>query len=186
MAITDDFITNLTQLGFFEFLLPWLFTFAIVYGLLMKANLFDKVNAKVSGVLALVIAFFITPFAGPWLTNFFAVTGLGITAANDWDNNNPNTGEANIDADIALLDAAKVQIQNYINSFTFDTNVLNIHENFLTNLAETFQEGSDKFLLADLNEEASKLLALQTREQLILSSLSVTRESENIILSLFR
>ena len=56
---------------FYGFLLPWIFTFAIVYGLLMKLNLFEKVNAKVSIALAFVIAFFVTGAAGPQLAAFF-------------------------------------------------------------------------------------------------------------------
>jgi hypothetical protein len=56
---------------FYVFLLPWLFTFAIVYGLLIKLNIFDKVNAKVSIALAFVIAFFVTGAAGPQLAAFF-------------------------------------------------------------------------------------------------------------------
>jgi hypothetical protein len=80
MTVVDDFLNNLTALGFFEFLLPWLFTFAVVYGLLMKASLFGSdVNKKVSGVVALVLAFFIAPAAGPQLTAFFTSLGTGIT-----------------------------------------------------------------------------------------------------------
>jgi len=58
--------------NFINFLLPWIFTFAIVYGLLMKANIFgDKVNAKVSVALAFVIAFFVTAVGGPQIGALF-------------------------------------------------------------------------------------------------------------------
>lgn len=57
---------------FYGFLLPWLFTFAIVYGLLMKLGIFgEKVNTKISVALAFVIAFFVTGAAGPQLAAFF-------------------------------------------------------------------------------------------------------------------
>ena len=60
---------------FYGFLLPWLFTFAIVYGLLMKLHLFGKegtsINSKVSIALSFVIAFFVTGAAGPQLAAFF-------------------------------------------------------------------------------------------------------------------
>ena len=58
---------------FYGFLLPWLFTFAIVYGLLMKAKVFgdggksDKINLA----LSFVLAFFVTGAAGPQLAAFF-------------------------------------------------------------------------------------------------------------------
>ena len=62
-------VSNLNQLGFFGFLLPWIFMFAISYGLLMKAKFFE--NQKITGVLSLVIAFFVIGFGGPWLAGFF-------------------------------------------------------------------------------------------------------------------
>ncbi len=69
--IITQFFQNLNELGFYNFLLPWLFTFAIVYGLLIKANLFGDANKKVSGALAFVIAFFVTGLAGPAMAAFF-------------------------------------------------------------------------------------------------------------------
>src|SRR3989344_1211307 len=62
-------IGNLNAMGFFGFILPWVFTFVIMYGLLMKGKFFD--NPKITGVLSLVIAFFLIGFGGPWLASFF-------------------------------------------------------------------------------------------------------------------
>ncbi|MBI2578694.1 MAG: hypothetical protein HYW26_03215 [Candidatus Aenigmarchaeota archaeon] len=57
---------------FYGFILPWIFTFAIVYGLLIKLNIFgEKKNDKVSAALAFVIAFFVTAVGGPQLAAFF-------------------------------------------------------------------------------------------------------------------
>ena len=56
---------------FYGFLLPWIFTFAIVYGLLVKVNLFGGKNDRISLALAFVIAFFVTGVAGPQLASFF-------------------------------------------------------------------------------------------------------------------
>lgn len=58
--------------NFTNFLLPWIFTFAIVYGLLIKVNIFGAgVNQKVSVALAFVIAFFVSATGGPQLGAFF-------------------------------------------------------------------------------------------------------------------
>jgi len=62
-------VGNLNSMGFFGFLLPWIFIFAVTYGLLMKSKFFD--NPKITGVLSLVIAFFVIGFGGPWLAGFF-------------------------------------------------------------------------------------------------------------------
>ena len=57
--------------NFTNFLLPWIFTFAIVYGLLFKAKIFGDANPKISVALAFVIAFFVTATGGPQLGAFF-------------------------------------------------------------------------------------------------------------------
>ncbi len=71
MAVSDTVIQALRQLGFFEFLLPWLFTFAIVYGLLVKVQIFGDATKKISVVLAMVVAFFVVGFGGQALSRFF-------------------------------------------------------------------------------------------------------------------
>jgi hypothetical protein len=62
--------TTLLGPDFYGFLLPWIFTFAIVYGLLMKAGPF-KDNKSISGALAFVMAFFVTAVGGPQISSFF-------------------------------------------------------------------------------------------------------------------
>ena len=74
MPVAADVIAVLRDLGFFEFLLPWLFMFAVTYGILMKVKLFgkdDNTNKRIALALALVVAFFTVGFAGPSLANFF-------------------------------------------------------------------------------------------------------------------
>ena len=69
-------VQNLNALGFFGFLLPWIFVFAIVYGLLIKGKFFE--DKRVIGVLSLVMAFFAIGFGGPLLANFFvSLFGFG-------------------------------------------------------------------------------------------------------------
>ena len=54
---------------FYGFLLPWIFTFAIVYGLLGRLKTFGNKNINIA--LSFVIAFFVTGAAGPQLAAFF-------------------------------------------------------------------------------------------------------------------
>lgn len=66
---------------FYGFLLPWIFTFAVVYGLLMKAKLFsENVNKQISMALAFVIAFFVTAAGGPAMAAFFINLFAGASA----------------------------------------------------------------------------------------------------------
>jgi hypothetical protein len=70
-------VANLNVLGFFGFLLPFIFIFAVVYGLMIKAKYFD--DPKIIGVISLVIAFFVVGYGGPVLANFF-VNLFGLAA----------------------------------------------------------------------------------------------------------
>lgn len=71
-------VGNLNQLGFFGFLLPWLFVFVVVYAVLLKTKVLGD-NQRIMGVLSLVIAFFVIGFGGPAFGDFF-VTLFGFAA----------------------------------------------------------------------------------------------------------
>ncbi|RLJ04649.1 MAG: hypothetical protein DRP08_01245 [Candidatus Aenigmatarchaeota archaeon] len=65
------FLGNLQQMAFFDFVLPWLLAFAIMFGVLTKSNIFKEKN--VNGLISLVIAFFLTNYTpyGTSLGAFF-------------------------------------------------------------------------------------------------------------------
>ena len=70
-------VTNLNAMGFFGFLLPFIFTFAVVFGLLWKSKWVE--NQRINGVIALVVGFFVIGFGGPALANFFVnLFGLAV------------------------------------------------------------------------------------------------------------
>jgi hypothetical protein len=71
MADFLTFFSGPQAASFYGFLLPWLFSFAIVFGLLTKAKLFGDASQKVNVALAFVIAFFVTGLGGPTLASFF-------------------------------------------------------------------------------------------------------------------
>lgn len=79
--IFTPLLGNLNQLGFYKFVLPWLFTLAIVYGVMLKVKLFDEKQQSLNGIIALVAAFFVVNYtpAGFALDSFFTqVFGVGI------------------------------------------------------------------------------------------------------------
>ena len=67
----EALVTNLNGLGFFGFLLPWIFTFAVLFGLLLKSKAFGE-NKRIIGVISLVAAFFVVGFGGPAIAVFFS------------------------------------------------------------------------------------------------------------------
>ena len=58
-------------------------------------------------------------------------------------------------------------------------------QSFIEALSDILETGSDKLLLADMNEESANYLALQTRQQLATNSLSLASQSAQSVLSLF-
>lgn len=71
-------VQNLNALGFFGFLLPWIFMFTVAFGLLVKSKVLGD-DKRVAAVVSLVLAFFIVGFGGPFLANFF-VSVVGMAA----------------------------------------------------------------------------------------------------------
>ncbi len=66
----EALVMNLNQLGIFGFLLPWLLMFAITFGALTKTKVFGE-DKRISGVISLVVAFFVVGFGGPSFGSFF-------------------------------------------------------------------------------------------------------------------
>lgn len=76
-------LQNMSRLGFFQFLFPFLLALAIVYGLL-KWAMGDRLPKSAIGIISLVIAFFVMLYSS-WNTmivNFFAeLSGMWLVIA---------------------------------------------------------------------------------------------------------
>jgi len=115
--------------------------------------------------------------------------GLGITdvAANDWadavDPDVPNT--AAINADIALLDAARDTLRDQAETFSNNMATITIRQDFTTNMINTLEDGAANLTEADMNEEGANMLMLQTRQALGTTSLSLASQAAQSVLRLF-
>lgn len=107
--------------------------------------------------------------------------GLKISRAEDWTN--PDN-EA-IDASISELENAITSLRNMASEFGNNYSIVEYRENFTESLINVLEEGSDKLTLADMNEESANMLALQTRQQLAINSLSLASQAAQSVLSLF-
>lgn len=93
--------------------------------------------------------------------------------------------DTNIDAAITSVNDAITTLRTSAATLGSNATVLQTRINFTEDLVNTLQEGAGKLTLADLNEESANLLALQTRQQLGINSLSLAAQSERSILALF-
>lgn len=93
--------------------------------------------------------------------------------------------DSNIDAAITAVNTAIISLRSTASTLGSNATVLQTRLNFTEDLVNTLEGGAGKLTLADLNQESANLLALQTRQQLGINSLSLAAQSERSILALF-
>ena len=106
--------------------------------------------------------------------------GLGIAQAqNDWQR------DENIDVSISHIEDAITELRTMASDFGNNYSIVQSREDFTDNLINVLTEGADKLTLADMNEESANMLALQTRQQLAINSLSLASQAAQSVLQLF-
>lgn len=105
--------------------------------------------------------------------------GLDISRVTNWGSN------TNIDASIEEVEDAVNELRNMASEFGNNYSIVQNREDFTENLINVLEEGSDKLVLADMNEESANMLALQTRQQLGVNSLSLASQAAQAVLKLF-
>ena len=108
-----------------------------------------------------------------------SAAGLGLTPEADWSENTA------IDAALTKIDSAISSLRSMSSEFGNNYSVVQTREEFTENLINVLEEGADKLTLADMNEESANMLALQTRQQLAINSLSLASQAAQSVLKLF-
>ena len=106
-------------------------------------------------------------------------SGLGLAAATDWKTNDA------VDAVISSVESAINQLRDMASEFGNNYSIVQTRQDFTENLINVLEEGADNLTLADMNEESANMLALQTRQQLAINSLSLASQAAQSVLSLF-
>ena len=109
-----------------------------------------------------------------------SASGLSITSAvSNWES------DGAIDAAVSDLNTAVDTLRTQASTLSANLNVITTREDFTTNIINTLTEGSDKLILADMNEEGANMLMLQTRQALGITALSLSSQAAQSILRLF-
>jgi flagellin-like hook-associated protein FlgL len=110
-----------------------------------------------------------------------ATTTTGTATAINWQTSEYqealNTVIANVESFENQLDSASKGLANNLN-------IITTRQEFTKQQVNILQEGADKLTLADLNEEGANLLALNTSQQLGISSLSLASQASQAVLRL--
>lgn len=108
----------------------------------------------------------------------FTSGGLGLSAA--------NFGRIeSVDQAIVEIREATDTVREFGNSIANDLAIIQTREDFTKNTINNLEEGADKLIVADQNEEGANLLALQTRQTLGVTSLALASQSQQAVLRLF-
>lgn len=105
---------------------------------------------------------------------------LSVAAAvNNW------AGASDINAAGTALTAALTTLRGQSQSLGSSLSTVQIRVDFTKSMINTLTSGADALTLADSNEEGANMLALQTRQQLSITALSLASQANQAVLRLF-
>jgi len=122
-------------------------------------------------------------------TSSVTITGVTDTTAadlaigastNSWANN------ADIASAAGDLTTALVTLRSQSQALSSNLQTVQVRQDFTKAMINTLNTGADNLTLADSNEEGANLLALQTRQQLSTTALSLAAQADQNVLRLFR
>jgi flagellin-like hook-associated protein FlgL len=101
-------------------------------------------------------------------------------ATNNW------SGSVDISTASAQLTAALTTLRSQSQALSANLQTVQVRQEFTKSMINTLQTGADNLTLADSNEEGANLLALQTRQQLSTTALSLAAQADQNVLRLFQ
>ncbi|MFB9950175.1 flagellin [Rhizobium puerariae] len=131
------------------------------------------------------------------LTSGLSVSELDITKLDDYRTSTKSTylgmGAGTNVSDEQLMDALISFVDGQLEKMTSAAAKLGsismrigMQEDFVSKLSDSIDSGVGRLVDAEMNEESTKLKALQTQQQLAIQSLSIANSDSQNILSLFR
>jgi flagellin len=93
--------------------------------------------------------------------------------------------DSGIKAFVDTLNSATNVLRQQASTFGANLGVVQIRQDFTSALINTLESGASNLTVADTNEEGAKMLALQTRQQLGTTALSLANQAEQGVLRLF-
>jgi flagellin-like hook-associated protein FlgL len=94
-------------------------------------------------------------------------------------------GDTKLDALITAATTALTNIQSRASVIATQASTVQIRQQFTKDWSKISNVASDALTLADMNEEGAALTALQTRQQLAVTAMSLASQSDQAILRLF-
>jgi flagellin len=102
------------------------------------------------------------------------------SSVNNW------AGASDIAASSTELTAALTTLRSQSQALSSNLQTVQVRQDFTKSMVNTLNTGADNLTLADSNEEGANLLALQTRQQLSTTALSLAAQADQNVLRLFQ
>ena len=96
------------------------------------------------------------------------------------------SSNTNLDALATTITAALTTLQTQSTAISSSLSVVQTRQDFTKQMVNTLQTGADNLVLADPNQEGANLLALQTRQSLSTTALSMASQAQQAVLRLFQ
>jgi flagellin len=121
-------------------------------------------------------------------TSSLSIAGTTVTAAALGVNVAQNTWQTDKDVSDSLNDlkVALATLQTQASVFSSNVNLVEARQEFTGNMIDTLKQAAGDMVATDTNEEGAALLALQARQELSTTALSLAAQSDSAVLRLFR
>jgi len=93
--------------------------------------------------------------------------------------------DTDIERTLQAINSALEELRSSASSFGASLSTVEIRTDFTEQLINTLEVGAGALTIADMNEEGANMLALQTRQQLSSTALSLANQAEQSVLNLF-
>ncbi|QFI65128.1 Flagellin protein FlaA [Sinorhizobium alkalisoli] len=121
-----------------------------------------------------------------WAVDTTAVPGTVTTASVSTLSIDSSTTNGQLDQLIQMVDDALEAMTSAAADLGSIGMRIDLQEEFVSNLTDSIDSGVGRLVDADMNEESTRLKALQTQQQLAIQALSIANTSSENILTLFR
>ena len=121
-----------------------------------------------------------------WAVDTTAAPGTVTTASVSDLSIDATTSAGQLDQLITMVDDALTSMTSAAASLGSISSRIDLQSEFVSNLTDSIDSGIGRLVDADMNEESTRLKALQTQQQLAIQSLSIANSDSQNVLSLFR
>ncbi|CAN7483089.1 flagellin [Rhizobium sp. LjRoot254] len=144
-------------------------------------------NDAANGLLTGDITVTVPSGTGTTSATYFLVDASSTTAASGTEIElSATTTDADLDGMISAVDSMLSSMTDSAAVLGATNTRITMQDEFVADLMDVIDKGIGRLVDADMNEESTKLKALQTQQQLGIQALSIANSNSENILSLFR